>query len=276
MIKCFREALGLAYENLICISPLLLFMIAISLYLNAAKISVINIFSLCTTILTLIIMFALFLSGWFYMIKMAIINARFNMLNLKKDFELLKQFPTGVADYFIPFIYLILFSLVLLGIVYGIDFIIGAKFIGTFGIEAKDFTNINELSNFENLFTNLTYFQIIKASGWIFLFTVSTLIYVLFTLMWIPYLMFRTKNIFKALFYSISDVFTSPKILTLLLNLIMINFIFALINSYIRLNPILFFLSTMIYIFFIVYTSMLIFLYYDKKYTYENDEKQQS
>lgn len=128
--------------------------------------------------------------------------------------------------------------------------------------------------NFGYLFSSLTYFQIIKVSGWIFLFVVSTLIYTLFTIMWVPYLMFRTKNIFKALYYSISDVFKSPKILSLLLSLIIINFVFALINSYIMLNPILFFISTMIYVFFIVHMSMLIFLYYDKKYTYENEDKE--
>ena len=90
--------------------------------------------------------------------------------------------------------------------------------------------------------------------------------------MWVPYLMFRTKNVFKALWYSIVDAFTSPKILTLLLSLIIINFVFAIINSYIMLNPILYFIMTIAYIFFIVQMSMLIFLYYYKKYTYEHED----
>lgn len=271
MIKCFREALALAYENLICVSPLLLFMIGITLYLGAAKTSIVNAFSLVISAFALIIMFAVFLSGWFYMIKMAIVNARFSIINLKKDFELLKVFPTGVADYFLTFIYFILLYLILLSVIYAIDYVIALNFIGKVGITLSDLIKMQDYSNWQSIFLDLTYEQIIKTSGWIFLFVVSTLIYSLFTLMWIPYLMFRTKNVFVALYYSIIDAFTSPKILTLLISLIIINFIFAIINSYIMLNPILFFIMTIVYIFFIVHMSMLIFLYYDKKYTYENE-----
>ena len=107
----------------------------------------------------------------------------------------------------------------------------------------------------------------------VFLYIVSTLIYLLFTLMWIPYILFKTKNVFLALWYSIKDALTSPKILTLLLSLIVLNSIFAMINTYIMLNPILFFAMTIIYIFFIVHMSLLIFLYYDKKYSYENENE---
>jgi len=272
MIKCFKEAFSIAYENLICISPLILFMILLSLYLGAAKISIVNALSLCLSVLTLIIMFAIFFSGWFYMIKMAIINSRFSFINLQKDFELLKVFPTGVADYFLTFIYFIFSSLIILGLIYLIDFAIAIKFIGKVGIELNPFVTLRDLTTLQYLFADLTYEQIIKLSGWTFLYVVSTIIYSLFTLMWIPYLVFRTKNVFKALWLSIKDAFTSPKILTLLLGLTILNCIFAVINSYIILNPLLFFIMTIIYIFFIVHMSMLIFLYYDKKYTYEHED----
>ena len=52
-------------------------------------------------------------AGWFYMIKMAIVNTSFSIIDLKKDFELLKFFSTGVSDYFVTFIYFsILYKLV--------------------------------------------------------------------------------------------------------------------------------------------------------------------
>ena len=253
MIKCFKEAFELAYENLICVSPLLIFMIAVTLYLGAARTSIINAFSLCLSIVALIIMFAIF-------------------FDLKKDFELLKFFSTGVSDYFVTFIYFILCSLTILGIVYASDYFIAMKFIGNVGLELNNIVKLEDISSWQYLLVDLTYSQIIKLSGWLFLFTVSSIIYALFTLMWVPYLMFRTKNVFKALWYSIVDAFTSPKILTLLLSLIIINFVFAIINSYIMLNPILYFIMTIAYIFFIVQMSMLIFLYYYKKYTYEHED----
>ena len=272
MIKCFKLAFDLAYENLICISPLLIFMIAVTLYLGAARISILNAVSLCFSLVTLIIMFAIFFAGWFYMIKMAIVNTSFSIIDLKKDFELLKFFSTGVSDYFVTFIYFILCSLTILGLIYTADYFIALKFIGKVGLTINNLVQIQDISTWQYLLVDLTYIQIIKLSGWLFLFTVSSMIYALFTLMWIPYLMFRTKNVFKALWYSITDAFTSPKILTLLLSLIIINFIFAIINSYIILNPILYFIMTIIYIFFIVHMSMLVFLYYYKKYTYEHED----
>lgn len=272
MIKCFKEAFGLAYENLICVSPLLVFMIAITLYLGAAKTSVVNAFSLCLSVIALIIMFAIFFAGWFYMIKMAIVNTNFSIIDMKKDFELLKFFSTGVSDYFLTFIYFIILSISILGLIYAVDYGIAIKFIGDIGFELNEMVKFDDMSSWQYLLADLTFEQIIKLSGWLFLFVVSSIIYALFTLMWIPYLMFRTKNVFKALWYSIIDAFTSPKILTLLLSLIIINFVFAIINSYIIVNPILYFIMTIIYIFFIVYMSMLIFLYYYKKYNYEHEE----
>ena len=272
MFRCFKEALGLAYENLICISPLILFMIVLTLYLGAAKTSVVNALSLCMSLLTLIVMFALFFSGWFYMIKMAVINARFSLINLQKDFELLKVFPTGVADYFLTFIYFIFFSSIIIIFIYSMDYLIALKFIGKVEIELNLYNSIKDITTLRYLFADLTYEQIIKLSGWLFLFVVSTVIYSLFTLMWIPYLLFKTKNVLLALWYSIKDAFTSPKLITLLLSLIIINCLFAIINAYIMLNPLIFFIMTILYIFFIVQMSMLIFLYYDKKYTYEHED----
>ncbi len=272
MFKCFKEAFSITYENLICISPLILFMILISLYLGAAKVSIVNVLSLCISIFSLIIMFAIFLSGWFYMIKMAIINSRFSLINLQKDFELLKVFPTGVADYFLTFVYFICCSLFILFLIFLVDYVIAINFIGPVGLEINDLVSFRDLTTIQYIFSDLTYEQIIKLSGWVFLYVVSTITYSLFTLMWVPYLVFRTKNVFAALWYSITDAFTSPKILTLLLGLIVINCIFAVINSYIMLNPFLFFIMTIIYIFFIAHMSMLVFLYYDKKYTYEHED----
>jgi len=272
MFRCFKEAFNIAYENLICISPLILFMIVLSLYLGAAKISIVNALSLCMTIFTLIIMFAIFFAGWFYMVKMAIINSRFSLINIHKDFELLKLFPAGVADYFLTFIYFIFCAAFILIFIYTIDYAIAIKFIGKVEMELKLYAAIKDLTNLRYLFADLTYEQIIKLSGWLFLYVVSTIIYLLFTLMWIPYIVFKTKNVFLALWYSTKDAFTSPKILTLLLSLIVINCAFAVINAYIMLNPLIFFIMTILYIFFIVHMSMLIFLYYDKKYTYEHEE----
>lgn len=272
MFKCFKESFNITYENLICISPLILFMILLSLYLGAAKVSIVNVLSLFISIVSLITMFAIFLSGWFYMIKMAIINSRFSLINLQKDFELLKVFPTGVADYFLTFVYFIICSIILLGLIYFFDYAIAVKFIGKLNFEINDLITLKDLTTLQYLFSDLTYEQIIKLSGWSFLYVVSTITYALFTLMWVPYLVFRTKNVFLALWYSITDAFTSPKLLTLLLGLVIINCVFAVINSYIMLNPFLFFIMTVIYIFFIAQMSILIFLYYDKKYTYENEE----
>ena len=118
MLKLFRDTVKTTNDNIILATPLIVFMWVLSLYLSFSKSSVTSVPLMILFFTTVIFMTAAFFSGWFYMVKEAIILSK-QVFVLDEDkskavFNLLKTFSSGIGQFFLSFIGLIFISLVII------------------------------------------------------------------------------------------------------------------------------------------------------------------
>ena len=134
MIKLFKQAFGVTYNNIILATPLVLFMVLVSLYLGFSRNTVDTLPEMLLSLFTLWFMFGAFLAAWFYMVKKAVKNSKSVYImdedQVKASFNLMKEIPTGIGSYFLSFLgFLVLFLIILViwgAIVYNIGhFLIG-------------------------------------------------------------------------------------------------------------------------------------------------------
>ena len=102
----------------------------------------------------------------------------------------------------------------------------------------------------------------------------SIIMYLL--MLWIPEIIYKTPNPFVALWKSLvklfKDFFTTVR---LYLSLWFMGFALLFVNTFAVLNPFAYVFMSIVLFYFSVYFVILIFLYYDRKYTVlesENDE----
>ena len=86
-------------------------------------------------------------------------------------------------------------------------------------------------------------------------------------MLWIPELVYKTKNPLIALFKSVVKIFKKPwKAVKLFIFMSVLNFVLSFISTFSILNPILYFIMLIIYFYFLVYLVVLIFSYYDREF----------
>ena len=267
MIKIFKDAFKISYNNIIIATPMLLFLLILNIYLITAKNAV---KSLPPTILffsTLLLMISAFLAGWLNMIKVAVDNHINN--NNEKDnnsFTLIKEFPAGIADYIKPFIGFTIIYLILADITFISIYHVGLKLIGGVGIKFSEFFAATEAPvAMQALLQSLTKAQLLKINYWYLLVMCSLQLFTLLTLFWPVELVCSTKNPIIAFFKSIKIVFTKPQVIILFIGINVLNLFLTLINYVAIFNPITYFIATIIFFYFIVYIFVLLFLYYEEK-----------
>ena len=114
---------------------------------------------------------------------------------------------------------------------------------------------------------SLSFEQLMKLNNWNMLFLAATTILSFLFMLWIPEIVFKTPNPFKALVYSIKRIFSTPmKSFKLFVFMTVLNFVLSFINTFSIINPILYFIMLAVYFYFLVYIVMLIFLYYDREF----------
>ena len=106
--------------------------------------------------------------------------------------------------------------------------------------------------------------QLAKLNAWNFLVMGSMTFYSFITMFWAAQIVSKTKNPFIAFFQSIKFTFKHflPSLL-IFIYISLINFTVSLINAFAMVNPIIYFISMLVYFYFVVYIVVLIFLYYD-------------
>src|SRR5574344_168278 len=129
MIKYFRNAFKITNDNIILTIPLVLCLLFLSIYLGFAKTTPDNIWAITLLVVTLLLMFAAFCAGWLYMVKKAVELSKKDFYieedKARESFALIKEFPVGVGEYFLPAIGGILFYTFLI-----LVFLIGMYFLG--------------------------------------------------------------------------------------------------------------------------------------------------
>ena len=257
-----KEIFNITNKYIVLATPLILFSLISNIYaIFSASGRFINIIF---AIFLLTLMTGAFFAGWFVMIKNAINDNYPENPNL-----LLKDFISGVGEYFLPttgaVVLLTIFSLILLGIA----FAVGNQVIGDIGITAEQLNEAMKSTNALKVFlTSLTEEQVIKINLWniLLLFTMTGTYFL--QIFYFPALFYRNKNPFIAMWLGFKDLFSRKFFLTLLIVIIALT-IYLFISALSALsaqNVVLHFLSTLLNFYFIIVLSIGIFYFYNDNF----------
>ncbi len=183
-------------------------------------------------------------------------------------FELLKTFPRGVSDYFLPALGIILIYLLITFLMFNVAILIGSKLIGMFSFSPEDLTkamsSMEALAEFQK---NISPEDMAKLSKWHLLYMLITSIMTYFLIYWLPETFYNTKNSILALFRAVKKVLMNPlHTLQLFVVIILINILTSVLMAVLLPIPVLMFLVYFIYFYGLVFVLMLIFNYYREKF----------
>jgi len=271
MLRYFRRAFKITNENIILTTPLVLFLFLLSIYLGVAQHAPANIFSAILLLITIIFMVSAFFAGWFFMVKRSIDLDKQEFIidedKAKASFNLIKEFPVGVGEYFLPFIGALILYTALFILLFFIGYSIGMHFIGNVGLSLTDLrTSLSSPAALKSFVSSLSTEQLKKLNAWNVIFMSFTAIYSFITMFWSAQIVMKTKNplvaFFKSLKFTFKNFFSA---LVLFIYISMINFTVSLVNTFAAINPIIYFVSMLLYFYFVVYVVVLVFLYYDRE-----------
>lgn len=272
MIKNLKISFSITNESLILATPLILFMLVLSIYLGVAEGIGHNLISALLVLVVLSSMVAAFLSGWLYMVKKAICLYDKNLLDAQErsraNFALLKEFNAGVGKFFPKFlIFVLFFALAFIALVVAV-YVSGKHFIGPIGVGVGQLKNamMSPIAA-KDFVSGLSTAQLLVLNKWYVLLFSATAFFHFLTMFWTPEIIYGNRNPFVALFKSVKNIFKKPLgALGLFILLMIFNLIFSLVNSISAVNVILYFLATLAYFYFIVYMVVLVFLYYERNH----------
>lgn len=273
MLKLFKDTVKITNDNIILATPLIFFMWLLSLYIAFSRNAVNSVPLLILSFTTVLFMTGAFFAGWFYMVKKAVnLSKKVFVLDsdkAKATFNLIKTIPTGIGKYFLSFLGMIILSIIIIILIGTLVFKLGMVLIGNIGLDPNQVKQVlsSGAIDMKAFLDSLSFEQLIKLNNWnLLLLGTSTLISFLFML-WIPEIVFQTRNPFIALIKSIQKVFSKTwKAIKLFIFMSLLNFILSFINTFSIINPILYFIMMVIYFYFLVYLVVLIFTYYDREF----------
>lgn len=281
MIKYFKRAFKITNDNIILTTPLVLFLFLLSIYIGIAQSAPVNIVSFVLLFVTVLFMISAFFAGWFYMVKRAVDLDSMEFLveedRAKASFDLIKEIPFGIGDYFLSFVgAAILYTALIVLLVFS-GFKVGMHYIGDIGVNVEQLKiAFGSSAAMKTLVSSLTGEQLIKLNAWNILFLVVTSIFSFLTMFWPVEIVVKTKNPLVALFKSITAILKKPlSAIILFLYISFVNFVISFLNAFSSINPILYFISMLLYFYFIVYVVVLIFLYYDREILLKEENKDQ-
>lgn len=262
MLNSLKKSFGLTNKYIILATPLILFSLISSLYI---------LFSLGGNLLSLIIAFSLFvlmlaafLSGWFYMIKSCVQEPENDDVN-----ALIKEFPAGVGEYFLPilglvFIIFLLSALMLLG-----SYIAGMKLIGNIGINSASMSAaLQSTVALKSFLMSLSDEQLFRLNAWNLLLFLSMAIEYFLIMFYLPVLFFKSKNPLKALFINFKDLFSRKFFSNVGLYLLfLVSYcMLSLLSTISSINPITHFIFTLVNFYYLVFIAVLLLTYYYYNY----------
>ncbi len=268
MIKYFSKAFKITNDNIILTTPLVLFLFLLSIYLGIAQKAPENAFSSILLLITILFMLAAFFAGWLYMVKRTIDLDKQGFLTeedkARASFGLFKEIPTGIGDFFLPFNgALVLYTLLFAGLLFA-TYHFGIHAIGKVNLTLAQIKAVlDSPMAMKSLISSLSAAELIKINYWnfLFLFTISAISFI--TMFWAPEIILNTKNPIVAFFKSLIFIFKNfLSSVILFIYLSFVNFAVSLINAFSIANPIVYFISMLIYFYFVVYIVVLVFLYY--------------
>ncbi len=268
MLKVFKNAFKISFDNLILFTPPLVFMMLVLLYFGTAEKYMDNAIVMVVSALVMLIATSIFMAGWFYMIMCAIFNFKNKIVYEKSSdtFTLLKQFIVGMGDYFKPCLGFSILAIILFSIVLIVSYYISLGLFGDSGVFLADFIkDFSSFMAFQAFLDDLTVNQLLIVYGWSAIFSFTMFVYSLFTLFWPAEIFYNTKNVLKALRNSAIALIKHPQVILLFFIIVVLNNVLMMFNILSLMSPISLLLMTLIYVYFIVYVFVLLFLYYEQK-----------
>ena len=262
MFKIIRESFKITNSNIVIATPLILFSLFSSIYVMLSSNG--SFVSLTITAVLFFLMVASFLSGWFFMIKKAIVNSEED----QKD-KLIFEFPAGVGEYFLAIlgmIVVIVLVFVAITIVVGV---VGKKFIGDTGVSYNQLsTAFASVESMKAFLTSLTPEQISKFKTWNLLLMFGMMFNYFIIMFYFPVVFFKEKNPFKAFFINIKDTFGRKIFKNIFLYvLIFITYtVLSILTALFGGNIFIHFVLTLINFYYATFVGILIFNYYYSNY----------
>ena len=249
-----QKVFSITNRYIILTTPLILYSLLSSVYI-AISTSNGKLINLIMAFLLFTLMTGAFISGWLNMIKFAIVQPDREDVN-----SLIKEFPSGVGEYFLPvlgslFVSFALSILIFLGMYY-----IGINLIGNLDVApealSKALQNTTEL---KVLLSSLSSEQLMKINSWnMLLLGGMTLIYY-FIFLYFPSLFFKDKNPFIAFVISLKDLFSRKIFKTsgIFLLIFFLNFILSVLSVILGSNLIGHFFITLVNFYFITIVYLI-------------------
>ncbi len=275
MGKLFKDAIGITNDCIIIAFPLILFMWILSLYVSFSRETVNSLPLVLLSSVTVLVMTAAFLAGWFYMVKKAVkLSKQVFVLDTdraKATFNLLKTIPAGIGKYFLSYTGMIIIAVCIIALAGACVFQFGMHFIGKLDLNPEQLKNVlSSAADMKAFLDSLSFEQLIKLNNWNMLFLATTTVMSFLFMLWAPEIVFASRNPFAALVNSVKKIFHRfGRCLKLFVFITVLNFILSFINTFSLFNPILYFIMTVVYFYFLVYLVMLIFLYYEREFVEE-------
>ena len=257
MFNCIKESFNLTNKYIILATPLILFSLFSGLYLLLSASG--NVIGLVFAVCLFVLMLAAFLSGWFFMLKHAVVGYN------EEPNSLIKLFPEGVGEYILPILGLMFNTLVVSFVFMAVAYFAGMKLIGDIGIPADSILKaMVSLPALKAFLLSLTEEQLLKLNAWnLLLFFAMGLTY--FVIMFYsPALFFKEKNPFKALFLSLKDLFARNFFKNLGLYFILFSsyFLLSILSTVFGMNVVMHFVFTLLNFYYLVFVAVLVYNYY--------------
>lgn len=274
MIKTIQNSFNLLRDNIILVQPLIIYMLIVGIL---AKPSIITTFPSFPAILLLVCIFlttTAFLSGWFYINRIAVDhkNDTYETPEEKSlaSFSLLKQFFTGVGDYFVPVTFTFIFYIVVLALFSFISYKIGVHFIGKPQLDSETLKHLSTQS-YADLYgyfssKKMTDQHLLNIYNWSIYFSFLSLLFSVLTIFWYPVLFYKTKNPIVSFFSNLKFMFVNFfDVVIIVFFLAFLNIILSFLNVFANMNIVFSVISLILMLFYMNYYILLVFLYYEEK-----------
>ena len=210
------------------------------------------------------LMLTTFLAGWFFMIKKSVQG-----YNETDSNSLIKEFPAGVGEYFLPVFGGIINALILTTILLAGAYFLGMKTIGELGSPAESFTKAMESATaLKTFLLGLSQEQLLKVNAWNLLLMGAMSVSYFLLMFYPPVMFFKERNPYKALLLAIKDLFMIRffKNVLLYIMLMVSYFILSVFTTIFGNNVFTHFVFTLINFYYLVCVVVLVFNYYYKNY----------
>lgn len=276
MRELFKQACKITNSNIILAVPLIVGIKMLDLYTFFSRAHMDSSGKVILASITVLFMSGVLCALWFYMVKGAVeLSKKVFVLDADRanaSLELFKTIPEGIGKFFLSFVgvYLILFFIQLIAT--PVVYLLGINIIGTLDeASAQQLLQIasDPASNtaMASFVEQLTPAQIVFFGKWSLLFMIATSVIMYLLMLWVPEILYRTENPLVSLFTSIAKLFKDFwNTFRIFISLWLMGFVLLFIYTFAVINPLAYLIVSILMYYFIVYLTVLIFLYYAEKY----------